>query len=232
MPYLGRQPGVGVRNRYIYTATASQTTFSGADDNGATLAYDDAAYVDVYLNGVLLIPVTDYAATTKTSIVLTSGAAVSDLVEILAYEISSIADTVSKANGGTFAGPITVDKSQDAETNIELTNTNAGSSAQVRTKYTTDGGLFTVGKTSDAHVYGGDAYVYNVDNTNIRFATNDTERLRIQSGGGISSTVTQPQPMRWTIMKRGHFYRALNLRHPEEQQLRHLADTQRVVIQK
>ena len=109
MPYLGRQPGVGVRNRYIYTATASQTTFSGADDNGATLAYDDAAYVDVYLNGVLLIPVTDYAATTKTSIVLTSGAAVSDLVEILAYEISSIADTVSKANGGTFDGAVTVD---------------------------------------------------------------------------------------------------------------------------
>jgi len=108
MPYLGRQPGVGVRNRYIYTATASQTTFSGADDNGATLAYDDAAYVDVYLNGVLLIPVTDYAATTKTSVVLTSGAAASDLLEILAYEISSIADTVSKANGGTFDGAITV----------------------------------------------------------------------------------------------------------------------------
>jgi hypothetical protein len=115
MPYLGRQPGVGVRNRYIYTATASQTTFSGADDNGATLAYDDAAYVDVYLNGVLLIPVTDYAATTKTSIVLTSGAAASDLLEILAYEISSIADTVSKANGGTFDGAITVNGNFSAD---------------------------------------------------------------------------------------------------------------------
>lgn len=79
-----------------------------------------------------------------------------------------------------------VDKSQDAETNIEITNTNAGSAAQVRTKYTTDGGLFTVGKTSDAHPYGGDAYIYNVDNTNIRFATNDTERLRILSTGGIT----------------------------------------------
>ena len=115
MPYLGRQPGVGVRNRYIYTATASQTTFSGADDNGATLAYDDAAYVDVYLNGVLLIPVTDYAATTKTSVVLTSGAAASDLLEILAYEISSIADTVSKANGGTFDGAITVNGNFSAD---------------------------------------------------------------------------------------------------------------------
>jgi hypothetical protein len=56
MPYQGRQPGVGVRNRFLYTATASQTTFSGADDNGRTLAYQDGAYVDVYLNGVMLVP--------------------------------------------------------------------------------------------------------------------------------------------------------------------------------
>ena len=78
-----------------------------------------------------------------------------------------------------------VDKSQNAETNIELTNTNTGSAAQVRTKYTTDGGLFTVGKTSDAHAYTGDAYIHNVDNTNIRFATNDTERFRIGSSGQL-----------------------------------------------
>jgi hypothetical protein len=78
-----------------------------------------------------------------------------------------------------------VDKSQNAETNIELTNTNTGSAAQVRTKYTTDGGLFTVGKTSNAHAYGGDAYIHNVDNTNIRFATNDTERARFDSNGHL-----------------------------------------------
>jgi hypothetical protein len=78
-----------------------------------------------------------------------------------------------------------VDQSQNAETNIELTNTNTGSSAQVRTKYTTDGGLFTVGKTSNAHAYGGDAYIHNVDNTNIRFATSDAERMRLDSSGNL-----------------------------------------------
>jgi hypothetical protein len=78
-----------------------------------------------------------------------------------------------------------VDKSQNSETNIELTNTNTGADAQVRTKYTTDGGLFTVGKTSNAHAYSGDAYVHNVDNTNIRFATSDTERFRIGSSGQL-----------------------------------------------
>jgi hypothetical protein len=83
-----------------------------------------------------------------------------------------------------------VDKSQNSETNIEITNTNTGADAQVRTKYTTDGGLFTVGKTSNAHVFGGDAYIYNVDNTNIRFATSDVERVRIHSAGrvGIGTT--------------------------------------------
>ena len=119
MPYQGRQPGVGVRNRFIFTATSGQTSFSGADDNGSTLKYDDGAYVDAYLNGVLLIPSTDYAATTKTSVVLTSGAATSDILEVVAYGISSIADTVRASTGGTFAGNITAPKYLSAGNKIE-----------------------------------------------------------------------------------------------------------------
>ena len=107
MAYQGRQPGVGVRNRFIYSATNGQTSFSGADSNGLTLAYADATYVDVFLNGTLLVPVTDYAATTKTSVVLGSGAAASDIVEIVAYDISSIANAVP-TSGGTFTGAVTV----------------------------------------------------------------------------------------------------------------------------
>ncbi len=107
MAYQGRQPGVGVRNRFIYSATGGQTSFSGADSNGLTLAYADATYVDVFLNGTLLVPVTDYAATTKTSVVLGSGAAASDIVEIVAYDISSIANAVP-TSGGTFTGAVTV----------------------------------------------------------------------------------------------------------------------------
>jgi hypothetical protein len=81
------------------------------------------------------------------------------------------------------ASGLTVSKSQNSETNYNLTNQNTGADAQVRTKYTTDGGIFTVGKTSNAHAFGGDAYIHNVDNTNIRFATNDTERMRIKADG-------------------------------------------------
>ena len=31
MPYIGKSPEFGVRNRFVYQATASQTSFSGSD---------------------------------------------------------------------------------------------------------------------------------------------------------------------------------------------------------
>lgn len=108
MPYIGNSPGTGTRNRFIYTATASQTTFSGADDNGKTLKYADSDYVDVYLNGICLVPVTDYTSTSKTSIVLTQAASLNDTLEVVAYDIATISDTVSKANGGTFESRISI----------------------------------------------------------------------------------------------------------------------------
>ena len=101
MPYIGKAPSSGIRSRFIYTATSSQTTFTGADGNGKTLGYTDGEYVDVYKNGVLLNPA-DYTATSKTSVVLDSGASASDIVEIVVY------DTFSVFNG-TFTGDLTVD---------------------------------------------------------------------------------------------------------------------------
>ena len=71
------------------TATASQTTFS---------ATYTAGYVDVYLNGVKLISGTDFTATNGTSVVLTSGAAAGDLVEILAYETFQVANALIASN--------------------------------------------------------------------------------------------------------------------------------------
>lgn len=106
MAYIGKAPGFGIRNRYYYTATASQTSFSGADDNSQTLAYADSKYMDVYLNGVLLVAGTDYTAATGTSVVLTSGAAASDILEMVVYDIFSVADTVSASLGGTFSGDV------------------------------------------------------------------------------------------------------------------------------
>jgi hypothetical protein len=107
MAYIGNQPGTGVRSRFIYTATASQTTFTGADDNGKTLSYADSSYVDVYLNGVCLEPGTDYTASTKTSVVLTQAASLSDTLKVIAYDVSTMATESIADTGGTFTGDVT-----------------------------------------------------------------------------------------------------------------------------
>jgi hypothetical protein len=66
----------GTSSRNTYTATAGQTSFAATYDSG---------FVDVYLNGVKLLAGTDFTATNGTSVVLASGAAVNDIVDIVAY---------------------------------------------------------------------------------------------------------------------------------------------------
>lgn len=90
---------------YKYTATAGQTTFSGSDDASNTLSYTVDNLI-VTLNGVVLENGTDYTATSGTSIVLASGAAVSDELNVIAFKSFTTADMVSKTNGGTFAGAV------------------------------------------------------------------------------------------------------------------------------
>ena len=107
MAYIGVSPSNGVRRVHTYTATASQTTFSGAGAEGTSLSYKDSNFVDVYQNGIKLGDA-DYTSTSGTSIVLAQGASVSDLVVVVVFDVFSVADTVSKADGGTFDGNITM----------------------------------------------------------------------------------------------------------------------------
>ena len=101
MPYIGRSANQGVRTRFIYQATAGQTSFSGSDANSNTLRYSDGEYVDVYQNGILLKPATDYTSTTGTTVVLVTGASVNDVVEIVVYDAFSIANSYTKSESDT-----------------------------------------------------------------------------------------------------------------------------------
>ena len=107
MAYIGVSPSNGVRRLHTYTATEGQTSFTGAGSEGVSLSYRDTNYLDVFQNGVLLGSA-DYTATNGTSVVLSQGASVSDLVVIIVYDVFSVADTVSKADGGTFDGNVTM----------------------------------------------------------------------------------------------------------------------------
>jgi hypothetical protein len=88
---------------YEYTATASQTTFSGNDLNGLALAYT-VGLAQVFLNGILLMPGDDYTASNGTSVVLATGAAVGDSLSVIAMASFSVANTYSiSAADATFA---------------------------------------------------------------------------------------------------------------------------------
>ena len=93
----------GTSARFKYTASGSQTTFTGSDDNGNTLAYD-AGFIDVYLNGVKLVNGTDVTVTSGTSVVLASGATANDIVDIVGFGTFNVAAiAASSITSGTLA---------------------------------------------------------------------------------------------------------------------------------
>lgn len=129
---------------FKYVATASQTAFTGADYNGAILAFSGTD-VDVYLNGVHLDS-TDYTPSNGDTITLASGAAASDELVIRAYRAFSVTDTVSKSSGGTFAGEITAPSFQTTNTTVDT--------AVFRTNDQTVDQNTTIGSTKNALAIG------------------------------------------------------------------------------
>jgi hypothetical protein len=111
---------------YKYTATASQTTFTGADDNAQTLDYE-AGHITVFLNGVKLTE-DDYTATNGTSLVLDTGAALNDVVELLSYKnlnltndsyvstITGTANQITVVGSGAVSADVTLSLPQNIHT--------------------------------------------------------------------------------------------------------------------
>jgi hypothetical protein len=63
------------------------------------LTYTDNNFVDVFQNGVLLKGGgTDYTATSGTSVVLTTGASVSDVIEIIVYDVFSVGNFFNRTD--------------------------------------------------------------------------------------------------------------------------------------
>ena len=73
---IGASSSGNLYTKTSFTATASQTSF--------TVSYT-VGLVDVYMNGVKLVVGTDVTATNGTSVVLAAGAAVGDLIQVIAY---------------------------------------------------------------------------------------------------------------------------------------------------
>jgi hypothetical protein len=82
--------------RYYFVATAAQTTITGTDANGLTLAYV-AGSEAVYVNGALQVRGQDYTATNGTSVTGLTALAVNDVVEIFAYTAFTVANAYTKS---------------------------------------------------------------------------------------------------------------------------------------
>ena len=124
MPYIGKAPNQGVRTRFIYQATAGQTSVSGSDANSNTLTYSDGEYVDVFQNGVLLKPATDYTSTSGTTVVLVTGASLNDVVEIVVYDAFSIANSYTKSESDTrypFLGNNSIIRTNGSSVTADIT---------------------------------------------------------------------------------------------------------------
>jgi len=148
MPYIGTSPSNSVRRVHTYTATASQTIFTGASSEGVTLSYADTNYIDVFQNGVLLGSA-DYTSTSGTSVVLAQACSESDLIVIIVYDVFSVADTVSKTNGGSFDSAVTMSNnltvsgaftSQGIDDNANATAITIDSNERVAVGHSTTGG--------------------------------------------------------------------------------------------
>jgi hypothetical protein len=88
--YIGTQPvPQATQTRDAFTCTAGQTSF-------ATGGYTPQ-FLDVYLNGIKLAAA-DYTASNGSDVVLASGAALDDILEVVAYStFEVVTDTVTKA---------------------------------------------------------------------------------------------------------------------------------------
>ena len=201
----------GTANRFEYTATANQTTFSGADSNGATMAYD-AGFIDVYLNGVKLAGA-DYTATTGTSVVLASGASVNDILMVVAYGTFQLANisindlTNTPASLGTAGQALVVNAAGNA-----LTYSNASSaevygfekffspSTLVRTVTESGGKYYIDGVQQDTlTLHEGNTYIFNYPSGHpFKFST--TSDGTHNSGSEYTTGVTHNSSTQVTIV--------------------------------
>jgi hypothetical protein len=91
--YIGNAPTPqATQTRQTFIATSGQTTFT-------TVGFVDK-FLDVFLNGVKLVYGTDFTTSGGNQVVLTSGAATSDVLDVILYTANT--DTVS--NGGRYKG--------------------------------------------------------------------------------------------------------------------------------
>ena len=111
-----------ILSTFIFAASNGQTSFSGNDSAGNSLAYN-ASNVEVFLNGVLLKGGgDDYTASTGTSVVLGTGAQTGDILTVLAFSAAigsgdTVVDTFT-GDGSTTNFTLSTNPKREENTSI------------------------------------------------------------------------------------------------------------------
>ena len=178
---------------FKYTATASQTTFTGADDNSATLSYNPNSIIVTY-NGIVLENVSEYTATNGTSIVLTTGATVGSEVNIIAFEDIAYSG-VMPTTGGTFSGNVNVNGNVGVGTsspdrNLHVKKTDTGGTVA---KFENSAGSTFIEMASSAGGGANAGYIEYNATKDFKFAPGDTNRVTIKADGKVGIGLEDPQ---------------------------------------
>jgi len=189
MSYLGQAPGLGEAERFIFTASGSETSVT-ADDNGVLINYT-VGQVSVYLNGVKLVMGTDFTATNGSTIAGLAALTASDVVEVIALSTFSPADTVP-ATGGTFTGNVTHSGDLRSGTLKAADGTAAITVANSTGKVTIAGDLQVSGTTVTI-----DAETLVVEDKNIEMGSVDSPTDSTADGGGITLKGTTDKTILW-----------------------------------
>jgi len=187
MAYIGKSPSVGVRDRFYYTASGGETSISGNDDAGRSLVFTDGKYVDVSLNGVTLVAGTDYVTTTTNTISSLDALSASDIVEVVVYDVFSVADTVSASRGGRFQEAVIFDKGITVSDSVSATAF-YGDGSNLTGIVSTFDALTDTNLDSVAHGHG---VVYDSDTSKWILTGSSTGAFQLPSG----TTAEQPTPV-------------------------------------
>ena len=158
-----------------FTASGSETSVAAASFT-PTLSYTIANII-VFLNGVRL-DATDYTATNGNDITGLAALSASDEVVVYAFKSFEVADAVSAASGGTFAGNVAYTGNIQVDDIVEKTSAHGVEIDGVLLK---DGGMTFTGPITGVDVNGTELILDADADTSLHASTDD--QIDIKIGG-------------------------------------------------